>query len=603
MSFIGPLQLSGILSHPDTDVPEQVNPYIFPADQTCFEDAGDIFLTREEFLTPYCSFQRKIATFWRDPYKAFKDKRIVALPELHVPLYGEWSFDNPNSPGLPGLAIRLLASAGKITGRTINIAEYDQKIVERTRAFIEFYQQEKGKPEYVNREGKIAFIQEKTPDLNGPPYFKDIANIDYSIYTEEDIEVFFALALIAEFVRELGHLNIEHSNSRVEFFNCDLIDSLDSACSDCNIFALEDAHFANVIGMGQYLRVVHVNPSHTNLLVSPPSGKQPFFFDNSDFFLPYEEFTYNATLDENSIKSTGHLLADVAYETGLSLPRGSREQRDFFHLSRRIDLDYISPILTLGQLALDNGDKSVALYFFRTALQKAPNIHDTNMYAGRLKQAEGNFEQAAAFYYEALKHDPSNQKTAIAYARALVKLGELDDALTMLQYAESIGAHSDDFYIAMYDYYLKTKKIEEGKNYFEEKLKTTKTSAALYFHAALILEHQDRQRVAKGKKRLNDAKTEEYYLKSFNLDPKPESAVELASVYCAQGKYNLAVEYAKKTIELDADHYSAYWVLTSVYVSLGDKKKAKKYYKKVLSMDIGEAEKDKFRNGFSMLSK
>ena len=117
-------------------------------------------------------------------------------------------------------------------------------------------------------------------------------------------------------------------------------------------------------------------------------------------------------------------------------------------------------------------------------------------------------------------------------------------------------------------------KFDESEKYFKKALVLNPNSAITHYHYAWLL-----YLVGRLEEAIEEHKLAQKY------DPfNPQHTGWLGSLYAADGKYNEAIQEAKKSMEIQKDYDVGYIVMGTTYMKMGKKDEALEMYKKLAEL-------------------
>lgn len=104
------------------------------------------------------------------------------------------------------------------------------------------------------------------------------------------------------------------------------------------------------------------------------------------------------------------------------------------------DPEQSSTILTrLGQIAWLENDMDMVRIYAHRALEKGPDLAESNILMGRLYLADQDYDNARRVFKKALEADPLSPPAALSYASVLVEQQDTDEAVTVLDQMRKNG--------------------------------------------------------------------------------------------------------------------------------------------------------------------
>jgi tetratricopeptide (TPR) repeat protein len=187
---------------------------------------------------------------------------------------------------------------------------------------------------------------------------------------------------------------------------------------------------------------------------------------------------------------------------------------------------------------------------------------------------EGNWEEAAKSFNEAIEENPQDAVAFINFGNVLSAVGDNEKALKFYQKALEIDEFAVAAYYSMGNLYFSNEHFNEAKNMFETAMiKGLKTSDN-YFMLGLTLVQLDKGRFALP-----------YLQRSVELDQfDPEARFQYGLCLAQQELIDEAIIQFEKCIELDAEHSDAYYNLGVSFAFKDNSEKAIAMFTKALEI-------------------
>src|SRR6266487_390103 len=207
----------------------------------------------------------------------------------------------------------------------------------------------------------------------------------------------------------------------------------------------------------------------------------------------------------------------------------------------------------------------------------------------------GFYEEALAFYEEALRLDPNDTDSYIGKGDALYKLGRYEEALAFYEEALRLDPNDTDSYIGKGDTLYKLERYEEALTFYEEALRLDPNDTGSYIGKGDALDKLGRYEEALA-----------FYEEALRLDPnnvdaydgKTETLVKLhydeeilftlsakAKSFSILRRYEEALVIYERALHLDANNLDALLGKASVFSILGRPKEALVIYERALHLD------------------
>ncbi len=208
---------------------------------------------------------------------------------------------------------------------------------------------------------------------------------------------------------------------------------------------------------------------------------------------------------------------------------------------------------------------------------------------GEILLQKGETEEASVAFKKAMGISNIFVAAHKNYAKAELKLGNMEEALKVLEHVDEISSADNDRMLLVGDLMLKAGRQEAGKKRLEallkrtgenEKLATLKKVAQLYLEGGL---YDDAERV---------------YTATLEYDPKDlEMYNRLGVVLRQQGKYEEAMQCYLKALKNHPDHPGLFYNLGVLYLARKEYVKAQKHLQRALRLN------PEFEEAVTMLKK
>lgn len=309
------------------------------------------------------------------------------------------------------------------------------------------------------------------------------------------------------------------------------------------------------------------------------------------------------------------ILAEVAYIQG-------DNDNAMRLLKKSLEMDPAQPTirLMLGKLYLKKGETDKALSIFNSLISANPYNDSARLAKADCLLAKGDLMLAKEEYKQIVKNNPDNVNAKIGLYETIKKIGdEVNDISDFYPEYKDVPVNSDAFYKLASD--LKSGgKFEDAKYYYDQAISLNTNNAGAYIDLADIYTKEGN--LAKGKELLNVAQTvfpsdtdvrKKYntLVASTSSDPLNE-ALELiknglysdaravyetinpktaeiytgiASCYQYEGKYDDALEFLNKALQVEPSNSDVYYYFAFLYVNKEDLISAKTYLDKSLAIN------------------
>ncbi len=245
-------------------------------------------------------------------------------------------------------------------------------------------------------------------------------------------------------------------------------------------------------------------------------------------------------------------------------------------------------LINAGETLMKQGRLEDSLSLFDTALAMSPqSTARVHVLRGEVLKEKGEYDEAENSFAQAMANNPRYLKTYVASADLYTREGKTDRALSSLKKAAEISPCNAERHATMGKIYLEKGDKEEARKAFKGAIEQDPAKAKDI--AEICLE--------KG----NAEEAEEYFRRSMARDPKNLTPQEIKEyVHIAnrlgialrrQGKVKEAIEEYQKACQLAPDDEAIYYNMGKAYLSIGNRDKAAKCFRKALELapDFEEA--------------
>lgn len=186
---------------------------------------------------------------------------------------------------------------------------------------------------------------------------------------------------------------------------------------------------------------------------------------------------------------------------------------------------------------------------------------------------EGNWEEAAKAFMEAIEADPADPVAYINFGNVLSAVGDAEKALKFFEKAIGLGGGGSAYYSAGTLLFEK-EQFDEAKNMFEQAMKNGLHTSDNYFMLGISLVNLEQPRLALP-----------YLQRSVELNENDSEALFQYGLCLAQEDLlDEAMVQFEKCLEIDPDHSDAYYNLGVAYGYKENKDKAIEMFEKALQI-------------------
>jgi predicted TPR repeat methyltransferase len=209
----------------------------------------------------------------------------------------------------------------------------------------------------------------------------------------------------------------------------------------------------------------------------------------------------------------------------------------------RLEASFTDAHFNYARLLLVEGNSMGARYVLHHALE-LNNQHPAVL--GQLAEIslmDSEYEEAAEYFSERLKIQPTHADSYHSLGIALYKLGDFENAAEAFSYSIELGTSAADAHFNLANAKIELGEFKEALKHYMQQLEVEGMPEA-YYNIGVILMAQDHH---------NDALT--YFNSALTKDPKNlETLQNVAAIHLKQGKVSLAIEVYKTIIDIDPEN-------------------------------------------------
>ena len=238
-------------------------------------------------------------------------------------------------------------------------------------------------------------------------------------------------------------------------------------------------------------------------------------------------------------------------------------------------------LFRLGRVATKLGLWKEAECSLLAALTAAPNWGLAHVALGRVYRSTGAHEKARDSLRQAVTHGVREAWTLSLLADALIRLGQLQDAEEVLKEALAVDPRYEEAYFLMAQ-----ARAGDPKSSADELV-------PLYLQAIALdpeysLAHRELGWLLRGLDQIQEA--EKHVRRAIELDPADEwSFIYLGNILWGRGDLPGAAGAFEKAIELDPSGSTGYWCLADLRRAEGDMPEAKRLLRQSLAHQVDSA--------------
>jgi arylsulfatase A-like enzyme/predicted Zn-dependent protease len=216
-----------------------------------------------------------------------------------------------------------------------------------------------------------------------------------------------------------------------------------------------------------------------------------------------------------------------------------------------------------------------AVEMIKGVIADDPDIIDAYFFLGNIYFKEGNYEEAAAYFMEALERRPDDAFTVINIANAYRKMGKLEEAEAFILDHLKRDIVDSQFYFLLGGIKVIQQKDDEAIKYYKQCLSINPSSSSS--HNALAALYLNKDDLLNAEKHIHA---------TFDLNPKLSNAnYHLAQLLEKKGEITKAVDAYLKELEYSPNHYKASFNLSRLYRNLGQEEEELKYLHKTIDIN------------------
>lgn len=213
-------------------------------------------------------------------------------------------------------------------------------------------------------------------------------------------------------------------------------------------------------------------------------------------------------------------------------------------------------------------------------LKRSPNESDLYNQMGYALHSQGRYNEAVAYYRQAIKMTPNYSDAYSNLAVTLREQDKLDEAVETYRQALKFEPNDTALHYNLANALQQQGKLDEAAHHYSEALKIRPRHADAHNNLANVLAEQGK---------FDEAIF--HYRKV--LETKPGDALvynNLGTVYGDIGKIDEAIDCYSRALQINPDFTAAHYNLINVFI-LGDKlNKVADHYRSVLHLEIDDAE-------------
>jgi len=234
--------------------------------------------------------------------------------------------------------------------------------------------------------------------------------------------------------------------------------------------------------------------------------------------------------------------------------------------------------LGVAHQILDQKDKALAAYSKASGLD--PSLGSAQLYAGGLRQSDGDLAGAIRAYQSGVSGDPENMELRVALIGALRTQGNVEEAIEAAKGGLRVNANSLAIYNSLGLAYLDTGQNELAKFVYQKALNSIEGAANnAYIHANLGRTYYLE----------DDRGPAQYHLeKAYELDPQlVPGLIYLSNLYLDDRNYEQSVPLLEIALKKAPRNFGARMNLGIAYRGVGRLEDSRQSYQEALKIEPG----------------
>jgi len=229
--------------------------------------------------------------------------------------------------------------------------------------------------------------------------------------------------------------------------------------------------------------------------------------------------------------------------TLINIQKGTpQEKEDVIHLLQQAvqtDPNFYETHLELADLLLKKGKRSEAALHYEKILELKSDSFIALMMLGNIRGEEGKLDEAAHYFLQAIKVDPTNPSPHHNLATIFIVQKKIDEAVQHLEQALALNPQNPDIHNTLGAALLKKEKIDEALIHFKQALKIQPD----FWKAMINLAQAE---IQKG----NLAQAIDILYKALQIKPNDEQSRYILAVSLArQNRFSEAIKILKEGLQ------------------------------------------------------
>jgi arylsulfatase A-like enzyme/Flp pilus assembly protein TadD len=248
------------------------------------------------------------------------------------------------------------------------------------------------------------------------------------------------------------------------------------------------------------------------------------------------------------------------------------------------DLKTLLPVQQKHSKALalyERGQAEEAIELMQEIIKERNDFDKPYIQLVRMYRSSGRLRDAFAIIEQGYKANPENYGIIFTYGMLLVREGELDKGIEVLNKGLAIFKYDPEPWTLIGIAHWRKGEYQKAIKHYEMALSLDDSDAAIYNNMGTLFLSMFMQ----SKKREDYSRAEDSFKKAITRDPSLASAYNgLGSAYKFTGQNDAAITLWEKTLQLDPDYDFPMYNLGLAYLEKGDKSQALSYFERYLAL-------------------
>ncbi len=234
---------------------------------------------------------------------------------------------------------------------------------------------------------------------------------------------------------------------------------------------------------------------------------------------------------------------------------------------------------------VEKGKEAEGIKIFTDIIQSRKDFVKAYIYLSTVYEARGLREEARRIMENGYRENPEDYGITSSYGFLLLKQGELDEGIAVLEKALEIVDYDPDVWTNLGSAYNQRREYIKAMDCYGRAIALDSTDALIYnnlgfLHFSIFLQTRKKE---------DHDRAEESYRKAIELDPALVSAYNgLGGAFKAGGRVDEAIAAWEKAVELAPDFDFPIYNLGVAHLEKGNKTRALKYFERYLVLKEDE---------------